>query len=69
MADVNIQQSPDSGGSGGTGVILGVLLIIVVLLAAWLVFGRGVTRHTDIKVDINTPAASSGGGGGATKTP
>jgi hypothetical protein len=50
-------------------VILGVLLIIVVLLAAWLVFGRGTTRHTDIKVDINTPAASSGGGGGATKTP
>lgn len=77
MADVQIQQTPDAGsGGGGSGLVWGIIVIILLAVIAWFVFGGGLHRTSTTKIDVNVPGASggtggSGGGtgGGATKTP
>jgi len=71
MADVQITQTPNSG-SGSGAWVWGLIVLVLLAVIAWFVFGGGLHRTTTAKVDINvpgnvTPAPSSGGGtaGGA----
>ena len=69
MADVNIQQTPNAG-AGGAGWVWAMVVLILLAIIAWFVFGGGLHRTTTARIDINTPGASapattpSGGGGG-----
>ena len=68
MADVNIQQTPDAGTGGGTGWVWAIVVLILLAIIAWFVFGGGLHRTTTARIDINTPGASApatGGGGGS----
>jgi hypothetical protein len=77
MADVQIQQTPSSG--SGSGVVWGIVVVILLAVIAWFVFGGGFNRSTTstTKIDIKTPAAAPAPGGapaapapsGGTKTP
>jgi hypothetical protein len=69
MADVQIQQTP-SGSGGGASWLWALIVVILLAVVAWFIFGGGMHRTSTTKIDINTPGASTGGtGGGATKTP
>jgi hypothetical protein len=58
MADVQIQQTPPPAAGGGSGTwVLGVVAIVVLLLVAWLVFGR--SESADTGVDIDVPEAQA----------
>jgi hypothetical protein len=63
MADVQIQQTPDTG--GGAGWVWAIVVLILLAIIAWFVFGGGMHRSTRARIDINVPGASSGGGGGS----
>lgn len=70
MADVNIQQTPDTGAGGGTGWVWAIVVLILLAIIGWFVFGGGLHRTTTARIDINTPGASApatgnGGAGGA----
>jgi len=75
MADVNIQQTPGApaASGGGSGAVWAILVIVLLAIIAWFVFGGGLHKTSTTKVEINTPGASapapSGGGTGGTKTP
>jgi hypothetical protein len=76
MADVNIQQTPSSGESrGGSGAVWAIVVVILLLVIGWFVFGGGLNRHTTANINVNTPGQTGGSGsggsgsGGATKTP
>jgi hypothetical protein len=85
MADVNIQQTPSApatSSGGGSGAVWAILVIVLLAVIAWFVFGGGLHKTSTTKIDINTPGASapsggsggtpsggSGGGTGGTKTP
>lgn len=61
MADVNIQ-----GGETGSGMsaVLAVVIIALLAVLAWFFFARGgADTDSDIRVDINPPAATGGSGG------
>ena len=63
MADVNVNQQPSSSGAGGSTWIVAVLVVIVLAVVLWFVFGRaGGTDKTDVNVDINVPGQTGGGG-------
>ena len=71
MADVNIQQTPETGAGGGAGWVWAIVVLILLAIIAWFVFGGGLHRTTTARIDINTPGASapaanapSTGGGG-----
>lgn len=78
MADVQIQQTPETG-SGGGGWVWAIVVLILLAIIAWFVFGGGLHRTNTTKIDINAPGAPAGGtsgggaaptgGGGATKGP
>lgn len=36
-----------------------VLLVVVAALAFYFMFGRGVTEHRDIKINVDTPSKSA----------
>jgi hypothetical protein len=72
MADVQVNQSP--GGTGGQPVETGggssaawaIVVIVLLAIVAWFVFGRGVGRSGDRDININakvetpaTPAPSN----------
>jgi hypothetical protein len=68
MADVNIQQTPDTGAGGGSGWVWAIVVLILLAIIGWFVFGGGLHRTTTARIDINTPGASApatGNGGGA----
>ena len=86
MADVNIQQTPTQPATtsgGGSGAVWAILVIVLLAIIAWFVFGGGLHKTSSTKIDINTPGASApsggsggsggtgggGGSGGGTKTP
>ena len=58
MADVNIQQTPEAG-SGGAGWVWAIVVLILLAIIAWFVFGGGLHRTTTARIDINTPGASA----------
>ena len=67
MADVQIQQTPDAGSSGSGAWVWGLIVLVLLAVIAWFVFGGGLHKTTTAKVDINVPSAgappaSSGGG-------
>lgn len=69
MADVQIQQTPDAGSSGSGAWVWGLIVLVLLGVIAWFVFGGGLHRTTTAKVDINIPGApapattpSTGGG-------
>jgi hypothetical protein len=47
--------------------VWGIVVLILLAVIAWFVFGGGLHRTSSTKIDVNVPAAPSGGGG--TKTP
>ena len=53
MADVQIQQTPEAG--GGASWVWGLVVLVLVGLVAWFVFGGGLHRTSTTKVDINVP--------------
>jgi hypothetical protein len=63
MADVQIQQTPSGSGSSA-GVMWAVVVLVLLGVIAWFVFGGGINKTTTTKIDINTPAAPA-----APKTP
>jgi hypothetical protein len=65
MADVQIQQTPETGSGGGAGLVWGIVVIILLAVIAWFVFAGGLHRTTTAKIDVNVPGASSGGSGGS----
>ncbi|HVE33791.1 MAG TPA: hypothetical protein VNC18_09545 [Gemmatimonadaceae bacterium] len=76
MADVQIQQTPDAGSSGSGAWVWGLIVLILLGVIAWFVFGGGLHRTTTAKVDINVPGAvsppapsSSGGTAGGSVPP
>lgn len=79
MADVQIQQTPSSDSGGGAGWLWAIIVLILLGVIAWFVFGGGLHKTSTTKIDINAgggsaPASApatppSGGSGGATKTP
>ena len=57
MADVQVQQTPDRGGSPW---VWAVVVVILVAVIAWFVFMRGDTTRVDetgIDVNITAPEA------------
>jgi hypothetical protein len=53
MADVQIQQTPDA--SGGASWVWGLVVLVLVALVAWFLFGGGLHRTNTTRIDINTP--------------
>ena len=69
MADVQIQQTPAESGGGASGAWAIVVLVLLGVIA-WFVFGGGLHRTNTTTVKIETPgAAAPAGGSGGTKTP
>jgi hypothetical protein len=74
MADVQISQTPSSG-SGSGAWVWGLIVLILLGVIAWFVFGGGLHKTTTAKVDINVPGAvspsapSSGGTAGGSVPP
>ena len=76
MADVQISQTPNSG-SGSGAWVWGLIVLVLLAVIAWFVFGGGLYRTTTAKVDINVPGAaapsspspSTGGGTAAGSVP
>lgn len=73
MADVQISQTPNSG-SGSGAWVWGLIVLVLLAVIAWFVFGGGLHRTTTAKVDINVPGAtapspSTGGGTAAGSVP
>ena len=71
MADVQISQAPSEGGSSSA--VWAVVVIILLGVIAWFVFGGGLNQTKTTKIDINVPGASapapSGGGTAPAKKP
>lgn len=59
MADVQIQQTPDAGSSGSGAWVWGLIVLVLLGVIAWFVFGGGLHRTTTAKVDINVPGAAA----------
>ncbi|HVX41457.1 MAG TPA: hypothetical protein VHB25_17965 [Gemmatimonadaceae bacterium] len=70
MADVQIQQTPETG-SGGGGWVWAIVVLILLAVIAWFVFGGGLHQTRTTKIDINAPGAPAGGssGGGGASAP
>jgi hypothetical protein len=76
MADVQIQQTPNGGGSS-TWLWAIVVLVLIALVAWFILAGRGRSSRTDVNIQAPGAGAPAGGGGtggggtggGGTKTP
>ena len=73
MADVNIQQtpSPSSGEtrSGGSGAVWAIVVVILLLVIGWFVFGGGLTRRSTSTINVNVPAHTDSGAPTKTSSP
>jgi hypothetical protein len=63
MADVQIQQP--SGSGSGSGMVWALVVLILLGIIAWFVFGGGLHRTSTTKVDINVPNAGAPASGSA----
>jgi hypothetical protein len=64
MADVQIQQTPETGSGGGAGWVWALVVLILLAIVAWFIFGGGMHRTSTTHIDVNTPGAPAGGTGG-----
>jgi hypothetical protein len=62
MADVQITQSPDT--SSGSGWVWAIVVLVLLAIIGWFIFGGGLHRTTTARIDINTPGAGAPAGGG-----
>jgi hypothetical protein len=69
MADVQITQTPDT--SSGSGWDWAIVVLVLLAIIGWFIFGGGLHRTTTARIDINTPGAPAGGGtaGGTVPAP
>jgi len=58
MADVQIQQTPDAG-TGGAGWVWALVVLVLVAVVAWFIFGGGLHRTNTTRIDINAPGATA----------
>jgi hypothetical protein len=63
MADVQVQEP--SGSGLGSSVVWAVIVIILIGIIAWFVFGRGQHRTSQTRIDINLPNAGAPASGSA----
>lgn len=68
MADVQIQQTPDAG-SGGASWVWGLVVLVLVALVAWFLFGGGLNRTNTTRIDINAPGEVAAPANPAPSTP
>jgi hypothetical protein len=68
MADVQIQQTPSSD-SGGASWLWAIIVLVLLGVIAWFVFGGGLHKTTTTNVKIETPGAAAPAPSGGTKTP
>ena len=73
MADVQITQTPNSS-SGSGAWVWGLIVLVLLAVIAWFVFGGGLHKTTTAKIDVNVPGAaapapSSGGTAGGNVPP
>ena len=67
MADVQVQQTPDRGGSPW---VWAVVVVILVAVIAWFVFMRGdTTRVDETGIDVNITAPTPEAPAPAPETP
>ena len=64
MADVQITQTPNTS-SGSGAWVWGLIVLVLLAVIAWFVFGGGLHKTTTAKVDINVPAAGAPPSGGS----
>ena len=64
MADVQIQQTPATG--SGSGWIWAIVVLILLAIIGWFIFGGGMHRTSTTRIDINTPGASTPAPAGGT---
>jgi hypothetical protein len=57
MADVQIQQTPDTS-SGGASWVWAIVVLVLVALVAWFLFGGGLNRTTTNRTEIDIKAPS-----------
>jgi hypothetical protein len=62
MADVNIQSTPASSG-GSSGAVWALVVVVLLVVIGWFVFGGRINQTKTTKVEINVPGAPAGGGG------
>lgn len=69
MADVQITQTPDTG--SGSSWVWAIVVLVLLAIIGWFIFGGGLHRTTTARIDINTPGAPAGGGsaGGSVPAP
>jgi hypothetical protein len=65
MADVQIQQTPDSS----YGWVWAVVVIVLIALIAWFVFAGPMRSESRTTIEVETPAAGSPPAGGGQQTP
>lgn len=59
MADVQVQQTPDRGGSGAVWA-LGVIAVILVIVVLWFLFAdRDAPAREQTDIDINVPQTTT----------
>jgi hypothetical protein len=57
MADVQIQQTPETG--SGAGWVWGIVVLILLAVIAWFLFGGGLRRESRTTIDVNVPGAAA----------
>ena len=67
MADVQIQQTPSSG--GGASWLWAIIVLVLLAVIAWFVFGGGLNKTSTTNIKVETPGAAAPSSGGGTKTP
>ena len=67
MADVQIQTPASSSGSG-SGAVWAIVVVILLAVIAWFIFGGGLNTTHTTKIEIKAPDAAAPAAG-ATKTP
>ena len=63
MDDDRVDQTPAGNGRRGPGnALLGVIVLVLVLVVAWLIVEQNKDRGPSIDVDVTVPSDVGGGG-------
>jgi hypothetical protein len=58
MADVQISNTPGSTDSGSSSWVWAIVVLVLLALVAWFVFGGGMGGGDETNIDINAPGAN-----------